>query len=117
MIGLRTLRQSGGAALYVLAVSLIMASDGAAGDAEDAWDPLVNGGHVVLIRHGNAPPGYGDPPGSRMDARAVGIGRDNFAVRHKALICFGITIIFDVDLGVASFIFSILRSCNFRLFI
>jgi phosphohistidine phosphatase SixA len=22
---------------------------------------------VVLIRHGNAPPGYGDPPGFRMD--------------------------------------------------
>src|SRR4030095_3712611 len=25
------------------------------------------GGHVALIRHGNAPPGYGDPPGFKID--------------------------------------------------
>ena len=29
---------------------------------------LARGGHVALIRHGNAPPGYGgDPPGFRFD--------------------------------------------------
>jgi broad specificity phosphatase PhoE len=29
---------------------------------------LAKGGHVALIRHGNAPPGYGgDPPGFRID--------------------------------------------------
>ena len=29
---------------------------------------LVKGGHVALIRHGNAPPGYGgDPPGFRLE--------------------------------------------------
>jgi phosphohistidine phosphatase SixA len=29
---------------------------------------LAKGGHVVLIRHGNAPPGYGgDPPGFKID--------------------------------------------------
>ena len=29
---------------------------------------LVDGGHVALIRHANAPPGYGgDPPGMRID--------------------------------------------------
>src|SRR5215470_16290628 len=36
--------------------------------AEEAWEALVKGGHVALIRHGNAPPGYGgDPPGFRFD--------------------------------------------------
>jgi broad specificity phosphatase PhoE len=37
-------------------------------DAEEAWEALGNGGHVALIRHGNAPPGFGgDPPGFRLD--------------------------------------------------
>ena len=36
--------------------------------AEEAWQALVKGGHVALIRHGNAPPGSGgDPPGFRID--------------------------------------------------
>ena len=36
--------------------------------AERAWEALVMGGHVALIRHGNAPPGRGgDPPGFRFD--------------------------------------------------
>ena len=39
----------------------------AATDAEQAWAALAAGGHVALIRHANAPPGYGgDPPGSRI---------------------------------------------------
>src|SRR5215472_2016447 len=33
-----------------------------------AWAALASGGHVALIRHGNAPPGYGgDPPGFKLD--------------------------------------------------
>ena len=37
-------------------------------DSEDAWAALVKGGHIALIRHGNAPPGYGgDPPGFKID--------------------------------------------------
>ena len=33
-----------------------------------AWAALASGGHVALIRHGNAPPGYGgDPPGFKID--------------------------------------------------
>ncbi len=39
----------------------------AADDSQEAWAALVNGGHVALIRHGNAPPGYGDPPGFKID--------------------------------------------------
>ena len=51
-----------------LAVSLLIAPMVAADEAADAWAALVKGGHVVLIRHGNAPPGYGgDPPGFKID--------------------------------------------------
>jgi len=52
----------------VLAV-LLMAAPGLAGDnSDEAWAALARGGHVALIRHGNAPPGYGgDPPGFRFD--------------------------------------------------
>ena len=40
----------------------------AANDTEQAWAALVAGGHVALIRHANAPPGYGgDPPGFKLD--------------------------------------------------
>jgi phosphohistidine phosphatase SixA len=38
------------------------------GDEQQAWAALAAGGHIALIRHGNAPPGYGgDPPGFRFD--------------------------------------------------
>jgi phosphohistidine phosphatase SixA len=39
-----------------------------AADEQAAWAALAGGGHIALIRHGNAPPGYGgDPPGFRFD--------------------------------------------------
>ncbi|PYM14539.1 MAG: histidine phosphatase family protein [Candidatus Rokuibacteriota bacterium] len=48
----------------LLAVALVIMPTAAIADSSDAWTALVNGGHVALIRHGNAPPGYGgDPPG------------------------------------------------------
>ena len=51
-----------------LALSLIITSGAAADDSKEAWAALVKGGHVALVRHGNAPPGYGgDPPGFRVD--------------------------------------------------
>jgi broad specificity phosphatase PhoE len=54
--------------LLVVSLSLVSARGAAAPDAEQAWAALVAGGHVALIRHANAPPGYGgDPPGFRMD--------------------------------------------------
>ena len=57
-----------GLALAVLAVWLIVAPAAAAGDSREAWAALVNGGLVALVRHGNAPPGYGgDPPGFKID--------------------------------------------------
>ena len=54
--------------LLVVSLSLVSARGAAAVDAEQAWAALVAGGHVALIRHANAPPGYGgDPPGFRLD--------------------------------------------------
>ena len=68
MSGARFRRRVGRLAASVLAI-LSMVAPGLAGDnASDAWAALARGGHVALIRHGNAPPGYGgDPPGFRFD--------------------------------------------------
>ena len=68
MIESRTLRQLGRVALCVLTMSLSITPGLAAGDSEEGWAALAKGGHVALIRHGNAPPGYGgDPPGFKID--------------------------------------------------
>ena len=68
MIESRILRPFGRLAPCVLALSLIIAPGVAADDSKEAWAALVKGGHVALIRHGNAPPGYGgDPPGFKID--------------------------------------------------
>ena len=53
--------------LTTLAIWLLAAPGAAATDSQEAWAALVNGSHVALIRHGNAPPGYGDPPGFKID--------------------------------------------------
>lgn len=55
--------------ICLLAVALLLApAVVAADDVKDAWAALAKGGHVALIRHGNAPPGYGgDPPGFKLD--------------------------------------------------
>ena len=68
MIAARIPRQFGQLAPSVLAILLIIAPGLAADYSNDAWAALVKGGHVAVIRHGNAPPGYGgDPPGFRFD--------------------------------------------------
>jgi broad specificity phosphatase PhoE len=55
-------------ALLALAVRLTVTPAWAADDTRDAWAALAGGGHIALIRHGNAPPGYGgDPPGFMFD--------------------------------------------------
>jgi len=54
--------------LAALTISLVVAPPLGAEEAREAWNALVQGGHVALIRHGNAPPGFGgDPPGVRLD--------------------------------------------------
>jgi broad specificity phosphatase PhoE len=56
------------AALAVLAAWLALAPGVAAQGSDEAWTALAAGGHVALVRHGNAPPGHGgDPPGFRID--------------------------------------------------
>ena len=68
MIEPRMVRQLGRLAFAVLAMLLIITPAVAADDSAEAWAALAKGGHVALIRHGNAPPGYGgDPPGFRFD--------------------------------------------------
>lgn len=54
-------------ALAALALWLIAAPMEAVADERDTWAALVSGSHVALVRHGNAPPGYGDPPGFKID--------------------------------------------------
>ena len=54
--------------LAVLFIALIAAPAAAADDSREAWAALVSGNHVALVRHGNAPPGYGgDPPGFKIN--------------------------------------------------
>ena len=68
MTGSRTVRQLRLPALAVLAALLLLTPPATAADADEVWAALAKGGHVVLIRHGNAPPGYGgDPPGFKID--------------------------------------------------
>jgi broad specificity phosphatase PhoE len=97
MIESRSLCHVGRIALCVLAISLVITPGLAADDSKEAWAALVKGGHVAVIRHGNAPPGYGgDPPGFKIDdcktqrnldelgreqARALGAAFRNHSVR------------------------------------
>ena len=68
MIDSRSVRQFGWFVPSALAMVLLIAPAVVADEAQDAWAALAKGGHVALIRHGNAPPGYGgDPPGFRID--------------------------------------------------
>ena len=64
----RTLYRLARVGCCLLGISLSITPSLAAGESEEAWAALVKGGHVALIRHGNAPPGYGgDPPGFKID--------------------------------------------------
>ena len=75
--GMTTARSVRRFARCLVPMFLIVSAVGQAGAAEEsaasdqvkaAWAALASGGHVALIRHGNAPPGYGgDPPGFKID--------------------------------------------------
>jgi len=69
MIEARSVRPGRALIWPALAVLLIaMSGVAVAADADDVWAALAKGGNVAVIRHGNAPPGYGgDPPGFRLD--------------------------------------------------
>src|SRR5262245_41630517 len=58
----------GPVAASVLAIVLMVTPALGGEGSDEAWAALVKGGYVALIRHGNAPPGYGgDPPGFGFD--------------------------------------------------
>src|SRR5262245_57805056 len=94
-MGPRTLRQFWCIGLAAVVGSILLAPD--VPSADDGWAALLKGGHVALIRHGNAPPGYGgDPPGFKIDdcktqrnlddpgreeARALGVAFRDHGVR------------------------------------
>src|SRR5262245_61870442 len=60
--------QLGRVGVWLLTISLAFTPSTTAGDSEAGWAALLQGGHVALIRHANAPPGYGgDPPGFRIN--------------------------------------------------
>ena len=63
---MHTVLELGRFALCALAIALCTQPSRAAYDPAEAWAALANGGHVVLIRHGNAP-GTGDPAGVKID--------------------------------------------------
>ena len=68
MIAARIGRQASQMAPSVLTILLMITPGLASDDSNEAWAALVRGGHVAVIRHGNAPPGHGgDPPGFRFD--------------------------------------------------
>ncbi len=52
-----------------------------ADDAANAWKALRAGGHVALMRHADAPGGFGDPPGFRVDDCAT---QRNLSARGRA---------------------------------
>ena len=71
MIDRGIVRQLGRFAPAALAISLVLTPASAADESKEAWDALVEGGHVALIRHGNAPgltlDRGGDPSGFKID--------------------------------------------------
>ena len=48
-------------------IALIASLGPAYADESAAWAALRQGGHVALMRHADAPGGFGDPPGFRLD--------------------------------------------------
>jgi len=68
MMAARISRRFGQLVPFVLAIVLTITPGLGADDPNEAWAALVKGALVAVIRHGNAPPGYGgDPPGFRVD--------------------------------------------------
>jgi phosphohistidine phosphatase SixA len=54
--------------IFAIFLGLCGAADAANADgAADALKALRGGGHVALMRHADAPGGFGDPPGFRID--------------------------------------------------
>ena len=53
--------------VVVTLLGFCTAADSAVADEAAVWTALRAGGHVALMRHADAPGGFGDPPGFRVD--------------------------------------------------
>ncbi len=69
-------------ALTALALLVAIAPASAQRGSDAAWSALVEGGHVAMIRHGNAPPVGGDPPGFKIDDCATQRNLDEWGRRQ-----------------------------------
>ena len=54
-------------ALFAILLGFCTAADTAGAGEAEAWAALRAGRHVALMRHADAPGGFGDPPGFRID--------------------------------------------------
>ena len=53
--------------LFAFLLGSITAADSAGAGEVEVWSALRSGRHVALLRHADAPGGFGDPPGFRVD--------------------------------------------------
>jgi phosphohistidine phosphatase SixA len=54
-------------AMFVILFGIGLAANGASAGEAEAWAALRTGRHVALMRHTDAPGGFGDPAGFRID--------------------------------------------------
>jgi phosphohistidine phosphatase SixA len=54
-------------AIFAILLGFCTAADTAGAGETEAWTALRAGRHVALMRHADAPGGFGDPPGFRID--------------------------------------------------
>lgn len=55
-------------AIFAVLLGFLGATEiASADDAANAWKTLRAGGHIALMRHADAPGGFGDPPGFRVE--------------------------------------------------
>lgn len=62
----RGIAQAAASALLPWALLLLLRAAASADSGAPLWEALKSGGHVALMRHADAP-GFGDPPGFRLD--------------------------------------------------
>jgi phosphohistidine phosphatase SixA len=68
-------------AIFALLLGFGAATDGVRAGEAEAWAALRAGRHVALMRHADAPGGFGDPPGFRVDDCAT---QRNLSARGRA---------------------------------
>ena len=54
-------------AIVAILLGICIAADSAGAGQTEAWSALRAGGHVALMRHADAPGGFGDPPDFKVE--------------------------------------------------